>query len=172
MQQAMTDDFASTMVTVIPIVLIVGTAEVNAIVRTPVEVDPVREETLAGRVWLRLKLLVKVVVSIFWLGLIFLHAAVEAELIFWLASAERADDPQLAWEVAAASQMGFWFVTMTTVILVLIRLPNDDVFDLLLWETVEQTKPSPPSRRRMRPFYPAHRAVRRPSRRARSTPGR
>lgn len=161
---AMTDDFASAMVTVIPIVLLVGTAEVTALVRTPITRDPVLESTTAGRAWLWLKRMGKKVISLAWLVLIAQHLMVEGDLISWLATAEHTNDPQLAKRTVLVSVIGFFFVTMVTLILAGVRLADPEGLIRALAEAKAPTKRTPSSRRRTRALYPAHRAVRRPRR--------
>ncbi|MEU2264905.1 hypothetical protein ABZ568_00325 [Streptomyces olindensis] len=177
----MTDDFASTMVTVIPIVLVVGTAEVATFTRTAIA--ELRNPDGTGRnnvsVLSAVKALVKLCLAAAWTALVYLHADVEVDLIAWLATPERTNNQDLASRVVRVSETGFHFVVVVAVLLFLFRWWGPEGTMELPQKRAraesqrrEQSKPSPSSRRRPRPLYPAHRAVRRPSRRNRSTPGR
>ncbi|MBB3081684.1 hypothetical protein FHS41_008242 [Streptomyces violarus] len=161
----MTDDFASTMVTVIPIVLIVGTAELQALMRMPELSDPSHIATPVRRAWLSVKVILKLILSLGWAALIFLHARVEVRLIFWLAAKDRKNDPALARDVVLTSVAGFLFVVSITTLLVAGRSLATGL--LLISASREQAEPEAAADsplRQTRLFYPAHRATRRPHR--------
>ncbi|MEU1916153.1 hypothetical protein [Streptomyces massasporeus] len=97
MAYRMTDDYASTMVTVIPVILVVATVEFQALVKR--EPRPSAREGLTGRLaW-------DPVLLVMWNGLIVRRAAVEMKLIMWLATTDRPESPELAWAVAFISTL-------------------------------------------------------------------
>ncbi|MER7477473.1 hypothetical protein ABTX60_07420 [Streptomyces sp. NPDC126510] len=186
MAYKMTEDFATTMATVIPIVLVVGTAEVatlsqnlHADLRAMNKDRVIRQKTVLG-----VRALMKALIGTYWAAMVLLHALVEVDLIAWLATPKRTDDPDLAAQVVHVSKDGFHFVAALTVILLLMRTLDVEgmLRDLLNapppgWDeptppASDRPEPTPPPRPRARPLYPAHRAIRRPSRRDRSVPGR
>jgi hypothetical protein len=84
----MTDDYASTILTVTPVILVVATAEFQALVKR--EPRPSAREGLTGRlVW-------DTVPLVMWNGLVVSRAVVEMQLIMWLATTERPESPELA----------------------------------------------------------------------------
>ncbi|MFG3721349.1 hypothetical protein ACGF8D_26470 [Streptomyces massasporeus] len=163
----MTDDYASTMVTVIPVILVVATVEFQALVKR--EPRPSAREGLTGR------LLWHTVLLVMWNGLIVSHAAVEIQLIMWLATTDRPESPELAWTVAFIAWLGLACVAVLTALLTLGAVIRVHV--AIFMDCVRDTRREPKAgdqpttrrpRPRLRPSNPAHRSVRR-SRRASRT---
>ncbi|WEH16559.1 hypothetical protein [Streptomyces sp. VNUA24] len=159
----MTDDYASTMVTVIPVILVVATVEFQALWNR--EPRPPAGEGATGRVaW-------DTVLLVMWNGLIVSHAVVEVKLIMWLATTERPESPELAWAVAFVAWLGLACVAVLTALLTLgavlrvhVAMFKDLVRDRKRHpRTGSRPTPGPPQRR-MRPSNPAHRSVRGPRR--------
>ncbi|MFF7771773.1 hypothetical protein ACFZC7_35415 [Streptomyces massasporeus] len=185
MTYKMTDDFATTMVTVIPVILLVGTAEVVALARTKWDTswDDPTSGTPARRLFLWCKQLAKAVLHVIWGSVVLAQTKVEVDLIKWLALPDRSDDPTLAREVVDASRIGFYFIAGIALFLIFVRLLNSERVWQWASETLGLTEPQEPAedtptappRRQVRHINPAHRAVRhprQPPRRTRSTPGR
>ncbi|MFI7352021.1 hypothetical protein ACIBSR_37920 [Streptomyces sp. NPDC049936] len=167
MTYKMTDDYASTMVTVIPVILVVATVEFQALVKR--EPRPSAREGLTGRLAWDTALLVM------WSGVIVSHAFVELKLIMWLATTERPESPQLAWAVAFIAWLGLACVVVLTGLLMLgaiIRIHVAIFMDCVRdtrWEPMVGGQPTPHRQRpRMRPSNPAHRSVRSPRRASRT----
>ncbi|MFD5914269.1 hypothetical protein ACFWHL_36730 [Streptomyces massasporeus] len=162
----MTDDYASTMVTVIPVILVVATVEFQALVKR--ESRPSVSEGLTGRLaW-------ETVLLVMWNGLIVSHAAVEMKLVMWLATTERPESPRLAWAVAFIAWLGLACVVVLTVLLTLGAVIRIHV--AIFMDLVRDTKGQPKAgdqtstrrpRPRMRPSNPAHRSLRSPTSRTR-----
>ncbi|MFJ5730943.1 hypothetical protein [Streptomyces paradoxus] len=170
MAYRMTDDYASTMVTVIPVVLVVATVEFHALVKR--EPGPSAREGLTGRLaW-------DTVLLVMWNGLIVSHAVVEIKLIMWLATTERPESPELAWAVAFVAWLGLVCVAVLTALLTLgavIRI-HVAMFMGFVRDTrwVPKAGDQPTTRRprpRLRPSNPAHRSVRSPRRASRTNRG-
>lgn len=159
----MTDDYASTMVTVIPVILVVATVEFQALVKR--EARPSPREGLTGA------LLWETTLLVMWNGLIVSHAAVELKLIMWLATTERPESPELAWAVAFIAWLGLICVAILTFLLTLGGIIR--VHIALFMEAVRDTRRQPKAggrsiarrpRLRIRPSSAAHRSVRGPRR--------
>ncbi len=167
MAYRMTDDYASTMVTVIPVILVVATVEFQALWNR--EPRPSAGGGVTGRLaW-------DTVLLVMWNGLIVSHAAVEVKLIMWLATTERPESPDLAWAVAFVAWLGLACVVVLTALLTLgavlrvhVALLMDAVRDMRRHPSAG-SRPTPRRPRpRMRPSNPAHRSVRGPRRASRT----
>ncbi|MGX1564679.1 hypothetical protein [Streptomyces sp. NPDC055506] len=167
----MTDDYASTMVTVIPVILVVATVEFQALVKR--EPRPSPREGLTG------KLAWEVALLVMWHSLIISHAAIEMKLVMWLATTERPESPELAWAVAFIAWLGLMCVVGLTFLLMfggIIRV-HIAMFKDLLRDTRSQSSAGGSSiprrpRPRIRPSNPAHRSVRGPRRAPRNSTAR
>lgn len=175
MAYVMTDDFASTMVTVIPIVLIVGTAEVASLSRGPWEVSFLEpNDTMIVRAFFAVRLMAKAGLIAWWSALVTAHVSVEVDLIMWLAHPDHPDTAALAERVVLVSTRGFYFVLVITLLFTFVRITRAEHFLLIELRRLgqprrrSQAEQSRPPRQRIRPLYPAHRAVRRPPRRTRA----
>lgn len=173
MAYKMTDDYASTMVTVIPVILVVATVEFQALAKR--EPRPSVREGLTGR------LLWDTALLMMWNGLIVSHATVEMMLVMWLATTERPESPELAWAVAFVAWLGLACVVALTALLTLGAIIR--VHWAMFTNPKRDARPQPrpadrPTPRRPRPPIgpgnPAHRPRRSPGRsprRARRRPG-
>ncbi|MET7275635.1 hypothetical protein ABZS59_31310 [Streptomyces flaveolus] len=165
----MTEDYASAMVTVIPVIMVVATVEFQALAqRSAQDLPDGRDPSLSVRV----KPLWNSLLLTFWAALIFSHTYVELSLIEWLASDERAPDPGLAERVRLVGGLGFVAVTIFTSLTLVIRQGRLVFSDAIALRKLMQqrrgaatTGPAPraqPPQQRQRPrlTYPAQRAVR------------
>ncbi|MFI8220219.1 hypothetical protein [Streptomyces sp. NPDC085932] len=173
MAYKMTDDYASTMVTVIPVILVVATVEFQALAKR--EPRPSAREGLTGRlVW-------DTALLVMWNGLIVSHAAVEMALITWLATTERPESPELARTVAFVAWLGLACVAALTALLTfgaVIRVQGAMFTNPTRDATRRPGQADRPTPRRPRPplgpSSPAHRPRRSPGRsprRNRQSPG-
>ncbi|MEK0100257.1 hypothetical protein ACFC18_44100 [Streptomyces sp. NPDC056121] len=127
----MTEEFASAMVTVIPVVLLVATVEYHELSRrvseeTKSRVAEAVEAGTDGPQVVRDVLnspLIKGLknVQAAWYGVLTLHVLAEMYLIFWLADDKRPGDPPFALYVASIGCLGFLMVVAGVVSMTLLK---------------------------------------------------
>ncbi|CAL9323429.1 hypothetical protein [Streptomyces sp. SudanB66_2053] len=113
----MTEEYASAMVTVIPVLMIVATVEVQTLAKRR-EVQPPPDDANPWTVFRNYGPMVQ-------LGLYGLlaasHGVAELKLITWLATTQRDPDPTMARDTALIGMGGFVYLTVLTYIVVFVN---------------------------------------------------
>lgn len=118
MAYQMTEDFAGTMVTVIPVIMVVGTVEFQTILQRKAADPPPTGVTTRQN----LVRMLTGVMQLFVYGLLIsTHAEAEVRLIVWLAEPKHEPDPELAKQTVWVSCAGFLFVAVYATLILLLK---------------------------------------------------